>query len=93
MDRKAEWLKCRSMVRRARKEHRCTERSYHTIRIGDVYLHAEMPPWHECNDRGKYQTMRACLRCAREYHMMTKEQRDEIESMEAENAHRIRTES
>jgi hypothetical protein len=54
-------------IRRAAKEHQCTERSYHTIAKGDRYLHAEEPPWQEMNQSGKWWVIRACLRCANEF--------------------------
>ena len=54
-------------LRRATKEHRCTERTYHTIRPGDLYLFAAAPPWHEVNQSGKWWVIKACLRCANEY--------------------------
>lgn len=59
-------------MRRARKEHRCSEKSYHCIGIGDVYLYGAIPPEHEMNrtrkgDARRWEYIRACLRCANEY--------------------------
>jgi hypothetical protein len=66
-------------IRKARKEHRCTEKSYHTIKAGDLYLSCVMVPWHDMNQSGKYQTIRACLRCANEFGMHTSETRAAVE--------------
>jgi hypothetical protein len=65
-------------IRRARKDTQCTEWSYHTIKKGEPYLYACMPPWHEMNQSGKYSVIKACLRCAKEYNMHTKETREKV---------------
>jgi hypothetical protein len=68
-------------IRKAKKEHQCSERSYHTIRPGDLYLYAACPPWHEMNRTGKrWMYIRACLRCANEFGMHTSETRAVAES-------------
>lgn len=73
-------------IRRARKEHRCSERSYHTIRPGDLYLYAVLPPWHDMNssrksDPGgrKFWVIKACLRCCEEFGMHSNETRAAIQ--------------
>lgn len=48
-------------------EYQCTERSYHVIRPGDLYLYGACPPWHEANQSRKWWVIKACLRCAREF--------------------------
>lgn len=68
------------VIRRARKEHQCTERNYHLIRQGDLYLYAAMPPWHEFSRGKKWEYIRACLRCADEYGMHTSDTRKVIEA-------------
>lgn len=68
-------------LRKARKEHRCTERSYHTIRVGDVYLCGDCPPEHEANMGRKWWIIRACLRCANEYGMHNSDTRKQLELM------------
>lgn len=68
---------------RARREHRCTERSYHTIRPGDFYLRCTAPPWHEMNRSNKWWTIRACLRCAKEFGMLASHTREVVEAIEA----------
>lgn len=67
-------------IRRARKEYRCTERSYHTIKPGDQYLYAAAAPWHDVNTTRKWWVIRACLWCANHYAMHTQETRQLIES-------------
>jgi hypothetical protein len=69
-------------LRRAAKEHRCTEQTYHTIKPGDLYIRGDMPPEHEMNrsrktDPGgrRWYTMRACLRCANEFALHTSDTR------------------
>lgn len=66
-------------VRRARKEHQCSEASWHLIRPGDLYLHAACPPWHECARGKKWWVIRACLRCAEKYGLHTSETRKAVE--------------
>lgn len=68
-------MKCTYAIRTARQEYQCTERSYHVIRSGDRYLYAAMPPWHEFSRGDKWQVIRACLRCAREFGLHTSETR------------------
>lgn len=62
-------------IRRAAKDHQCTERSYHTITKGDQYLYAVCPPEHEMNRGKKWQVIKACLRCVKEFGMHTNETR------------------
>lgn len=71
-------------IRRARKAHRCTETSYHTIEPGSQYLYAVCPPWHEFNRSRppKFETIRACLRCAERFGMHTSETRRQVEAPE-----------
>lgn len=65
-------------IRRARKVHQCTERSYHAIRPGDLYLYAECPPWHDMGDGRKWWYIRACLRCSDEFGLHTSETRKQL---------------
>lgn len=65
-------------VVRSRKDRQCTERSYHVIHKGDKYLFASMPPWHDMNRSKKWHTIRACLRCAREFGLHTNETREQV---------------
>lgn len=65
-------------IRVARKEHRCTEMSYHTIRPGDQYLYAAAAPWHDMNQSKRWWVIRACLRCANEFGLHTSETRKQI---------------
>ena len=65
-------------LRKANKDHVCTERSYHTIRKGDVYFYFPVTPWHEFNETGKYQDIKACIRCAKEYGMMNSDERKQL---------------
>lgn len=71
-----------STLRKARKEHRCSEHSYHTIKPGDVYLYEVCPPWHEMNRSRKgekrWEQWRACLSCAKEYGMLDSDQRKQV---------------
>lgn len=63
-------------IRRARKPHQCTEGSWHTIQPGDLYLFCDNPPWGEQNRTGeRWEYIRACLRCAKKYGMLTSEQK------------------
>lgn len=66
-------------IRTAKKEHQCTELSYHTIKPGDRYLYAACPPWHEMNRGGKWWIIRACLRCADEFGLHTSDTRKAVE--------------
>jgi hypothetical protein len=67
---------------RARKAHQCTERSYHTIKPGELYLYAACPPWHEMSRRNdKWWIVRTCLRCANEFGLHTSETRRVVESL------------
>ncbi len=75
------------VIRKARKQHQCSETSYHTIRPGDLYLYADCPPWHEMNSSRKsdsggrrWMYIRACLRCAEQYGMLTSDNRKTIEA-------------
>ncbi len=71
-------------LRRARKAHRCSEQSYHKILPGDLYLYDACPPWHEMNRTHKgekrWEYIRACLRCAKEYGMLDSDQRKVVEN-------------
>lgn len=66
-------------LRRARKAHQCSERSYHAIKPGDLYLFAAGAPWADWNTSGKWQAIRACLRCANEYGLHTSDTRKRLE--------------
>lgn len=66
-------------IRTARKEHQCTERSYHTIKPGDKYLSMSIPPWNDFTDGDKWIVIKACLRCANEFGLHTPETRKAIE--------------
>jgi hypothetical protein len=69
-------------LRKARKEHTCTEWASHTIRVGDVYLYGSCPPEHEMNRTGKkWEYIRACLRCAKEYGLHTESTRKQLETL------------
>lgn len=69
-------------LRKARKQHQCSERSYHTIRVGDVYLYGSCPPEHEMSrSRKKWEYIRACLRCAAEWGMHTSDTRKQLEGL------------
>lgn len=68
-------------IRRARKQHVCTERNYHLIAPGDLYLFAACPPWHDVNSSRKWWVIRACLRCAEEFGLHTSETRKRVEEM------------
>lgn len=69
-------------IRRAAKEHRCTEASWHTIRKGDLYLSGAMPPEHEMSRTGKkWWLMKACVRCAKEYGLLCSDTREQLERM------------
>lgn len=70
----------RTKIRKARKEYRCTE-GCHTIKHGEHYLHSDLPPWHEINQSGKWQTIRACLSCAKRHCMHTSETREQLERL------------
>ena len=63
----------------ARKQYACSERSYHTIQKGDLYLYGACPPWHEANDGNKWWIIRACLRCAEENGLHTSDTRKQLE--------------
>lgn len=66
-------------IRTARKTYQCSERSYHTIKPGDRYLHQVCPPWHEmARTEKKWNVIRACLRCANEFGMHTSETREAL---------------
>lgn len=66
-------------IRTARKEHRCTERSYHAIKAGDKYLYMKVPPWNDFTGGDKWIVIKACLRCANEFGLHTSETRKAIE--------------
>ena len=71
-------------IRKARKPHRCTERSYHKIKPGDLYLYGACPPEHEMNrtrpsDERRWEYIKACLRCAEEFGMNTNETREQCQ--------------
>lgn len=66
-------------IRTARKQHQCTEASWHTIAPGDRYLYGSLPPWHECVREKKWHVMRACLRCAEQHGLHTNETRKSVE--------------
>ncbi len=66
-------------LRRAVKQHQCTERTYHTIRPGEIYLSSDMPPGHEFNRGKKWVIIKACLRCANEFGMLTHQNRIELQ--------------
>lgn len=68
-------------LRKARREHRCTEASWHTIATGDVYLYGACPPEHEMNGRRKWWVIRACLRCAEQYGLHNSDTRKQLEVM------------
>lgn len=65
-------------LRKARKEYRCSEHSFHTIKIGDTYLCSVMVPWHDMNQSDKYQTHRSCLKCAKHYGMLDSDMQKQI---------------
>jgi hypothetical protein len=73
-------------IRRAVKEHRCTERNYHTIKVGDLYLNAVCPPWSDVNNGKKWWVIKACLRCAKEFGMLCSETRKQLETLESGRA-------
>jgi hypothetical protein len=62
-------------IRKARKDHICTEHSYHKIAKGDKYLFVSAPPWHEVANGKKWIVIRACLRCADKYGLHTSDTR------------------
>lgn len=66
-------------IRRARKEHRCTERNYHAIKPGDRYLYVAGPPWADWNSSNKWWVIKACLWCADHYGMHTSDTRKQLE--------------
>lgn len=66
-------------IRTARKDRKCTGRSYHTIRKGDRYLYAASPPWHEFNDSGRWMVIAVCLKCADHYGLHTSETMKQLE--------------
>ncbi len=67
-------------LRVARKEYTCSERSYHKIKVGDVYLFESAPPWHEmARVKGKWMVSRACVRCAKEYGLLDSDMRKQLE--------------
>lgn len=66
-------------IRTARRDRQCSEHSYHTIKKGDRYLYAAMPPWHEFNDWNKWMVIAACLRCADHYGLHTSETMKQLE--------------
>ncbi len=65
-------------IRKARKAYKCTEKSWHDIQPGDLYLHEVCPPWHEMARGKKFETIRACLRCAEEFGMLCSETRRQL---------------
>lgn len=68
----------RTLIRRARKEHRCSETSYHRIMPGQQYLYAEAAPWHDMNSGQKWSIIRACLRCAEQYGLHNSDTRRQL---------------
>lgn len=66
-------------LRKARKPCTCTERSWHTIKVGDIYLFSSVPPWHDMARGKKWSIMRACLRCAKEYGLLDSDMRKQLE--------------
>ncbi len=70
-------------IRCAAKEYRCTEKSWHTIKRGDYYLYWSMTPWHECARGNKWEIVRACLRCAKEFGMLNSDNRARLAQVEA----------
>lgn len=75
-------------IRKAAKEHRCSEWSHHVIGIGDLYLSGACPPEHEMNRDGrKWWIIRACIRCAKEYGMLCSKTREQLESWTREPIH------
>lgn len=66
---------------KAKKDHICSEHSYHCIKKGDFYLYQVLLPWHDLNQWGKYQKIKACLRCAKEYGMLNSDQRKQLEEI------------
>ncbi len=67
-------------IRKTRKQHQCSEQSYHTIKPGDLYLSAVAPPWHDMNTSGKWWVIKACLRCADHSGLHTSDTRKKLES-------------
>ena len=65
-------------IRTARKQHVCSELSYHTIQKGQRYLYGVLPPWHEMSRGKKFETIKACLRCAEEFGMHTADTREQL---------------
>ncbi len=66
-------------IRRARVQHTCTERSYHKIMPGDLYLNAVCTPWHDMNSSKTWWVIKACLRCAKEFGLHTSDTLKRIE--------------
>jgi hypothetical protein len=50
-------------IRRAAKDYNCSDKSYHTIKKGELYLFSKIPPWSEVAD-GKWRWHRSCLQCS-----------------------------
>ena len=75
-------------IRKARKERRCTEHRYHQINVGDPYLCSELPPEHDMNSSrrtdpggGRWYVIGACVRCAKEYGLLSSETRKQLEAI------------
>lgn len=70
-------------LRTARRQYQCTERSYHTIKIGDVYLFGCMTPCQKMARGKKFGHIRACVRCAKEFGMLDSDMRKLLEGTSA----------
>lgn len=67
-------------IRKARKDRKCTEH-YCLIKAGEHYLYSVAPPWHDCNDSGKWWVIAACLRCAKRYGLHDNETQKQAEAL------------
>jgi hypothetical protein len=65
-------------IRRARRGHACTERNYHRIVAGSLYLYEKCAPWSEMGNGKNWQEIKACLRCAEEFGLHNSETRERL---------------
>ena len=70
----------RPRIRRAKKHHQCSERGYHSILPGQLYLYQKCPPWHDYNRTGKWEVDYTCLPCAKEFGLIDAETLKSLES-------------
>ena len=68
-------------IRKARKEHQCTEQSWHKIKAGQHYYSVVCVPWHDVGNGKTFQVIRACLPCAIRYGLMNSELREKAEAI------------